>query len=83
MRGILRLTQRGPALVGTLNTEEHSGASFYRITEELSGVRAGDRLLLDGVSAQLTPEKKDVRYQLDSFDLVITNDETELKGRFL
>jgi hypothetical protein len=81
MKGLLKLRRSGPALVGTLDTQGHAGTSEHHIVENLSGVRVGDRLLLDGVSAQVTPVADDVEYNLDSFDLLISQDETELNGR--
>lgn len=57
------------------------GDSIHTITEEFSGVRAGDRLFLDGVSAAITPMADDVVFMLDSFELALTAEGTELKGR--
>jgi hypothetical protein len=51
------------------------------VTEEFSGVRAGDRLLLDRVSAAITPVAGDVVFMLDSFELALMAEGTELKGR--
>ena len=51
------------------------------VTEEFSGVRAGDRLLLDGISVKITPVADDVIFSLDSFELEIMAGGTELKNR--
>lgn len=57
------------------------GDSIHTITEEFSGVRAGDRLFLDGASAAITPMADDVVFMLDSFELALTAEGTKLKGR--
>jgi len=80
-RGILTLRERGPALTATLTTQGRAGDSVHSVTEEFSGVRAGDRVLLDGTSAEITPVANDVVFMLDSFELAIMAEGTEMKGR--
>lgn len=80
-KGVLTLRERGPALIANLTTQGRAGDSIHTITEEFSGVRAGDRLFLDGVSAAITPMADDVVFMLDSFELALTAEGTELKGR--
>ncbi len=67
--------------MATLATKGRARDSVHSVTEELSGVRAGDRLLLDGVSAEITPAADDADFMLDSFDVAISGEGTELKGR--
>lgn len=57
-----------------------SGKITYKITERLSGAIEDSRLILDGVSVDITPYNDKVRYELDTFELNFSEDGNELTG---
>jgi len=78
--GKLRLKQHHSWLTGTLTIEVASGAITCGVTEQLSGAMEGSRLLLDGVSAEISPSTDRFRYALDTFELNLSEDRDLLTG---
>lgn len=78
--GQLKLNQRDWGLVGTLTIKVLAGTITYKIAEQLSGTIEENRVILDGVSSKMTPAKGKIRYQLDTFELDLSEDGNELRG---
>jgi len=78
--GYLKLDQRDWGLMGVLTIKVTSGAITYKITERLSGIREGNLFILDGVSFEMTPSTDKLRYELDTFELSLSEDGNSLTG---
>lgn len=75
-QGRLTLKQHGCYFDGILKSKSNS----LTITEQLSGVQEGNRLLLDGIHCQISPPTHDVSYSLDSFEFTLSPDGAQLVG---
>lgn len=76
----LSLHQEGRLMRGSLVMTVSDGEHSFKITEELSGVIQGEKLLLDGTTSEVRPSSAERKYQLDTFELEYSIEETELKG---
>lgn len=76
--GVLRIEQQGRFLHGWLRTR----VGRFDTTEELTGFVSERHVLLDGISSKFEPySEEEYQYSLDSFELDLSEDASDLSGK--
>jgi hypothetical protein len=81
--GKLRIEGGDSWVAATLAIEHTIAKRRYKVTEHLFGSLEDNRLLLDGTSIMMKPENEQATFCLDSFELVVSEDRTQLMGKHI